>query len=131
MSFRHQIEILHARSVSLRSLDQARFANGVARLFATLFAHLAMNGAGGRGVVGDLDRNLVRGPAAQRKALGSASEPPISLPLMIMIPPRLRSQVLSRLSSSLTFAKRFVWTPHPTDEQAPGRRHLPPTECRR
>jgi hypothetical protein len=83
-------------------------------VFATLFAHSAMSGADGCGVVGDLDRNLVRGPAAQRKALGSASEPPICLPLMIMIPPLFRSHGLSCPSSSLTYAKRFAWTPRPT-----------------
>src|SRR5262245_56331653 len=43
--------------------DRARRANGVARLLATLFAQLAADGTGGRGVVGDLDRSLVRGPA--------------------------------------------------------------------
>src|SRR5262245_30372041 len=43
--------------------DRARRADGVARLLATLFAHLAADGTGGRSVVGDLDRSLVRRPA--------------------------------------------------------------------
>src|SRR5262245_10464792 len=46
----------------LNSLDdRVRRANGVARLPAAQFAHLAADGAGGGGVVGDLDRNLIRG----------------------------------------------------------------------
>src|SRR5262245_56610435 len=43
--------------------DRVRRADGVARLLAAQFAQLPADGAGGRGVVGDLNRSLVRGPA--------------------------------------------------------------------
>src|SRR5262249_21416829 len=43
--------------------DRVRCADGVARLLAVQLAQLAADGAGGRGVVGDPDRSLVRGPA--------------------------------------------------------------------
>src|SRR5262249_4458881 len=43
--------------------DRVRRANRVTWLLAAQFAQLAADGTGGRGVVGDLDRGLVRGPA--------------------------------------------------------------------